>query len=62
MADLLAKKLCDGVTLTAVQDANYKTNRITCSFFLPLCTETASRYAISVSYTHLDVYKRQCLH
>lgn len=46
MADLLAKKLCDGVTLTAVQDANYKTNRITCSFFLPLCTETASRYAI----------------
>lgn len=46
MADLTVKRLCSGVTLTAVQDAHYKTNRISCSFFLPLQAETASRYAI----------------
>ncbi len=46
MAELTVKRLGDGVSLTAVRDDSYKTNRISCSFFLPLAAQTASRYAI----------------
>ena len=46
MADLTATQLCSGVSLTAVEGSNYKTNRISCTFFLPLREETAACYAI----------------
>ena len=40
------KTLCSGAFFTAIQDARFKTGRMTLSFLVPLSEETAARYAI----------------